>query len=378
MPVKEQFRRHVEQFDLDILFEQTGARGRVAGELQKGDIFGPYQHLLETDETWIQGNWESTAANGYAFVLPESSRLRTALDCDKVLTSFVSDAISTDPFVMLFSSRAWNIGRGGEGIKSVIGVGPEGWKDFGQQRFNQCKERLNAAITLLGKFDPSSERCDSFFDHVVSDHDWRALPDITILFHLVWPQFYPVWYRGAGRGTGDDSYSQITGIEKLLDVVADVLRVDRKPLNLLHNYAHYAAAYRALLLAYDSFIWGPQAGPRDVPHFDFLTELLAELDAQAEAAKMLLLSKALVVYGVPGTGKTHTALTDLGPTVATSENIHRIQFHPGYSYADFIIGIRPQTTGTDVAYPVVPGVLYRLAAEAAIKCRAVQRSIQLT
>src|SRR5262249_34415931 len=158
----------------DILFEPTAEHGRIARELQKGEIFEPYEHLLDTDAPWIGSLWEHMAASGYTFVLPEGDRLRTALDCDKVLTSFDADPTSNDPFVTLYSSRGWNIGRRGRGIKSVLGI--EDWHNFDGEH---CKQKLNAAIVNLEGYNPSTDRCDKFLQSLMFDHHWLELPDIT-------------------------------------------------------------------------------------------------------------------------------------------------------------------------------------------------------
>jgi len=84
---------------------------------------------------------------------------------------------------------------------------------------------------------------------------------------------------------------------------------------------------------------------------------------------LLALKKQLILHGVPGTGKTHVArslarlLTNDRPG-----GVRLVQFHPGYSYEEFVEGIRPRSVeangGTQIAYPVEPGVLCEFAADA--------------
>lgn len=64
-----------------------------------------------------------------------------------------------------------------------------------------------------------------------------------------------------------------------------------------------------------------------------------------------------VVYGPPGTGKTYTARLLAKHLVSGSDGfIELIQFHPAYSYEDFIQGIRPKPgENGGLCYPIVPG-----------------------
>lgn len=72
-----------------------------------------------------------------------------------------------------------------------------------------------------------------------------------------------------------------------------------------------------------------------------------------------------ILYGPPGTGKTYVAqrlaqhLVGPGP-VAGSENagdgfVEVVQFHPAYTYEDFVQGIRPQTGASGLSYQMTPG-----------------------
>jgi MoxR-like ATPase len=87
---------------------------------------------------------------------------------------------------------------------------------------------------------------------------------------------------------------------------------------------------------------------------------------------LLRLKKQLILQGVPGTGKTHVArclarlLTHDRPGC-----VRLVQFHPAYSYEEFVEGIRVRNVETDgrseVSYPVEDGVLCEFAQQAALR-----------
>lgn len=66
--------------------------------------------------------------------------------------------------------------------------------------------------------------------------------------------------------------------------------------------------------------------------------------------------KQAILYGSPGTGKTYIAERIARHLIADGEGFKElVQFHPAYSYEDFIQGIRPQSQDGDLKYPLVPG-----------------------
>ena len=104
--------------------------------------------------------------------------------------------------------------------------------------------------------------------------------------------------------------------------------------------------------------------------------LLAELDQDsmiAEKRSLLESSKQLILTGAPGTGKTFTAkqlaekwIAETGGTL--EENFCQVQFHPGYDYADFIIGLKPELVKGKVTFAWKDG-LFKTFADNALKAR---------
>jgi 5-methylcytosine-specific restriction enzyme B len=91
-------------------------------------------------------------------------------------------------------------------------------------------------------------------------------------------------------------------------------------------------------------------------------ELLLPAEWLSGVLELLEDKKQLIFYGPPGTGKTYIARR-LSRFIAPDDQ-HRktVQFHPSYSYEDFIEGYRPRG-GEDgsVRYEITPGPLRQLA-----------------
>jgi 5-methylcytosine-specific restriction protein B len=66
--------------------------------------------------------------------------------------------------------------------------------------------------------------------------------------------------------------------------------------------------------------------------------------------------KQAIFQGSPGTGKTYIADKLAKHLISGTDGfLELVQFHPAYSYEDFIQGIRPQTQDGKLTYSLVPG-----------------------
>jgi hypothetical protein len=96
-------------------------------------------------------------------------------------------------------------------------------------------------------------------------------------------------------------------------------------------------------------------------------ELLWEENDLDEIIADLQEKRQVIFYGPPGTGKTYVArriaqhCRDMGGDFAI------VQFHPSYSYEDFVEGFRPRVKDGQPGFELVAGPLLRIAAQAAAK-----------
>lgn len=91
------------------------------------------------------------------------------------------------------------------------------------------------------------------------------------------------------------------------------------------------------------------------------------------------LSKQYIMYGAPGTGKTYSCDKDISvhytlwrqpyasvPQIPVTPNVLNLQFHPSYSYEDFIDGIRPVMKDGLVQLKLVDGLFKTFCKSAAV------------
>ncbi len=132
------------------------------------------------------------------------------------------------------------------------------------------------------------------------------------------------------------------------------------------------AGPRALRESHPQWTAGRPA-TRNYDRDDFLRETYLTEETADELRDLSLEQRQIILYGPPGTGKTFVArrlgrwLTGLADP--PPERLTVIQFHPAYSYEEFIEGIRPESHEQGgrhyVDYPSRPGVFVRFCRRAA-------------
>lgn len=96
----------------------------------------------------------------------------------------------------------------------------------------------------------------------------------------------------------------------------------------------------------------------------------------AEITTLLKYKKQIILQGPPGTGKTRLAEEIAQQLTDSTENYKVVQFHPSYTYEDFVRGIvaKPNPDGEGIIYEPENKVLTKLAKEAFENYKNVQHS----
>ena len=95
---------------------------------------------------------------------------------------------------------------------------------------------------------------------------------------------------------------------------------------------------------------------------DTAADWMLEREWLAEIITLLQRKRQLIYYGPPGTGKTFLAEKIARHLTTDAGSFKLVQFHPSYSYEDFVEGFRPVVDDQgNLSYQLTPGPLKMLA-----------------
>lgn len=117
----------------------------------------------------------------------------------------------------------------------------------------------------------------------------------------------------------------------------------------------------------------PGGGSGGKPEVDRLARVAERLSIDAthvrEIEQLLADKRQAIFYGPPGTGKTFAARELAryfsGEDEGDRGRVQLVQFHPSYSYEDFVEGYRPRVVGGVATFSLVEGPLKQVARAAA-------------
>jgi len=141
------------------------------------------------------------------------------------------------------------------------------------------------------------------------------------------------WSLPNGNGMAIKTLTNITGYKDFVNLIANLVGLPTKDSG--SNVEINNPAYSVAQCAKDSGF-----------PFEDIEKWVRAINRKGQA----------ILYGAPGTGKTFVADRLARHLISGNKGfIDLIQFHPAYSYEDFIEGIRPTTEGGQLAYSPAAG-----------------------
>lgn len=115
----------------------------------------------------------------------------------------------------------------------------------------------------------------------------------------------------------------------------------------------------------DALVTSTERAPFAAADEALAAELLTDASWLQSVLDLLWRQRQVILYGPPGTGKTFLARA-LAKHISSGADPTIVQFHPSYSYEDFVDGYRPVTNEQGLlSYDLVPGPLLEIATIAA-------------
>ena len=255
------------------------------------------------------------------------------------------------------------IGVGWKVTGDLTGVSPAEWKPLKKRVLRENSDETDAGLTQAWTFATRIKEGD----YIVANRGTSAVVGVGV---VVGPYYFVAETSGGGEGPWDAHRFPVEWID------THTRRVNEGGWKRTFTPIKKKGALDKILSApiIEEEPDGQQAASQPERHVDqevgeprrqppySIVQCAVDLNmstARVEAWKRAIeRKKQAVFYGPPGTGKTYVAQALAKHLVADTDGFTElVQFHPAYSYEDFVQGIRPQSVAGRLSYPLVPGRL---------------------
>ena len=175
---------------------------------------------------------------------------------------------------------------------------------------------------------------------------------------------YHITKEGSGREDQPDDVVEIKELQKLPERILkeDLLKIpELKDLLIIKspqgtNFELEQSQHEKLKALIEGMIDPPPPIRASYTIEECAHDLYMEIGEIERWVRSIERKGQAVLYGPPGTGKTYAAEKLAKTLISEGEgSVETLQFHPAYSYEDFMQGIRPVTENGKLTYEMVKG-----------------------